>query len=297
MRMFKSGRSGARFLLKSASVLALGAVALPVLAQEAAVEEDAQVQLDTVIVTGEKRPENVQTVPVAISAFATEQLDARGIVSVQDLQATVPGLTISENIQAGTAKITMRGIGSENFSAGGDPGVPLHVNGHYSQFTSYVLRDMIDVERVEVQRGPQGTLYGRNAIGGNINIITKRPTENLEVLLSADIGNYDKRLLQGVLSGPLSEAVRGRLVVSDERRDGYVENLSGGEDLDSSHYTSVRGALEIDLSDNLEAYLNGYWFEDKGAHAVRVTSDYPSSAAYFGGLITGWSMGLVLIRR
>ena len=115
----------------------------------------------------------------------------------------------------------------DNILLGGDPGVPIHIDGHYIQDPSYVLRDFLDVERVEVLRGPQGTLYGRNAAGGSINIITKRPTESFEASLSADVGNYDKRLLQAVISGPFTDKLRGRFAIADEDRDGYVENLSG----------------------------------------------------------------------
>ena len=243
----------------------------------------AQRALDEIIVTAEKREQNLQDVPVAISAFSADMLEARGISTPQDLQLSVPGLSISENIQAGTAKVTMRGIGSENFSSGGDPGVPLHVNGHYSQFTAYMLRDMLDVERIEVQRGPQGTLYGRNAVGGNVNIITKRPTEEFEGLISGDVGSYSKRQIQAVVSGPLSDGLRGRLVVSDEDRDGYVENLGSGKDLETSDYTSVRGALEFDLTEDIQVYLNAYQFDDSGVHAVRLTSDYPTASTFSGG--------------
>ena len=244
----------------------------------------AQNVLDEIIVTSEKREQNVQDVPVAISAFSADMLESRGISTAQDLQLSVPGLTISENIQAGTAKVTMRGIGSENFGSGGDPGVPLHVNGHYSQFTAHMLRDMVDVDRVEVQRGPQGTLYGRNALGGNVNIITKRPTEDFEGLIRGDVGNYGKKQFQAVVSGPFSESLRGRLVVSDESRDGYVENIgSAGQDLETSDYTSIRGVLEIDLTENVQAYLNAYSFDDSGVHAVRMISDYPTTATFFGG--------------
>jgi len=243
----------------------------------------AQNVLDEIIVTSEKREQNVQDVPVAISAFSAGMLEARGIVTAQDLQFVVPGLTIGEDFR-GPAKVTIRGVSSENPFPGGDPGVPVHINGHYTQNPAYVLRDMLDVERVEVLRGPQGTLYGRNAIGGNINIITKRPTDTVEGTVSANIGNYEKHLVQGVVSGPLSDTLRARLAVSDDKRDGYVRNVGvQGDDRQTSDYTSVRGALEYDLTDNTQLYLNAYYFKDKGNSGQRLISEYPLDATLFGG--------------
>jgi len=184
----------------------------------------------------------------------------------------------------GPVKVTIRGIGTENTRAGGDPGVPIHINGHYMQNTAYILRDMLDVERVEVLRGPQGTLYGRNAIGGNINIITKRPTEEFEGSVGIEVGNYEKRLVQAVVSGPLSDRLRSRLAISDDKRDGYVENVGNpGDDRETSDYTSIRGALEYDLTDDIQIYFNAYYFDDVGNPAQRLLRDYPTGPTLFGG--------------
>ncbi len=238
--------------------------------------------LEEVIVTAEKREQNLQEVPVAISAFTANMMEARGIVTPQDLQFSVPGLSIGEqNNTGGTAKATIRGVGSENYQPGGDPGVPLHINGHYTQSTAYVFRDMIDVERVEVQRGPQGTLYGRNAVGGNINVITKRPAEEFEGSIGLDVGDYNKRQIQAVVSGPLSDSLRGRLVVADAERDGFVEELGIGDDRQSVDYTSIRGALEFDVTDNIQVYLNAYHFDDTGnSYVRRIDTTKPDTVAF-----------------
>ncbi len=229
--------------------------------------------LEEIIVTAEKRVQNVQDVPVAITAYTSKGLERRGIVTPQDLQFSVPGLSIGEAaLGVFSARVAIRGVGQENSVPGGDPGVPMHVDGHYRQATAYVLRDMFDVERVEVQRGPQGTLYGRNAIGGNINIITKRPSDELEGLLRIDAGNYDKRLLQAVVSGPLSDTVRGRLAISDKKQDGYVKNVGvSAKDLANADYTSIRGAIDADLTEAFSVSLDGYWFDDNGTSATRRT--------------------------
>lgn len=236
--------------------------------------------LEEIIVTAEKRAQDLQEVPVAISAFTSEGLEMRGISNPQDLQQSVPGLSIGEQTNlGGGAKVTLRGVGSENFGPGGDPGVPVHINGHYTQATAYIFRDMIDIERVEVQRGPQGTLYGRNAVGGNINLITKRPSEEFEGSVGFELGNYNRRAANAVISGPLSDYARGRLVAAGAVRDGFVEELGAGDDRDSVDYSSVRGALEIDLTDKLQVYINGYYFDDTGNTYTRRIDRDPNNAA------------------
>ena len=275
-------RKHSLFAASSLAVVALLSAA-PAYAQTAAqdAEADAPVEgIDVIIVTSQKREQNVQSVPVAISVFSGEMLEARGITTPQELQQSVPSLSIGEQTNlGGGARATMRGIGSENYGPGGDPGVPIHINGHYTQSTAYVFRDMIDVERVEVQRGPQGTLYGRNAIGGNVNIITRRPTDEFEGYVGFEMGNYNRRMVQGYVSGPLTSGVRGRFVAARALRDGFVEELGVGKDRDSIDYLSLRGSLEIDLADNFEAYINGYYFNDNGDNYTRRIDRDPNNVS------------------
>ncbi|MGX4675638.1 TonB-dependent receptor domain-containing protein [SAR92 clade bacterium H246] len=248
----------------------------------------AQGVLDEILVTAQKREQSLQDVPLAITAFDAGVLAAKGIDSAADLQFSVPGLTVGGTI-FGSAKATLRGVGSANLFPGGDPGVPIHADGHYIQSTAYLLRDFLDIERVEILRGPQGTLYGRNAIGGSINIITKRPTSEFEAKAGVDFGNYNKRLFRGVVSGPLSENIRGRIAFSDENRDGFVENISpiGEQDLENSDYTSVRGSIEIDVTNNIQALISGYHYEDDGNTTVsRFLSEYPTGS--LGPFVNYW---------
>ena len=244
---------------------------------EAATEQG---RIDEIVVTAQKREQSLQDTPLSISAITASSLEARGIESGIDLQFSVPGLSLGES-NTGPAQITVRGIGMENIFLGGDPGVPIHINGHYIQDTSYILQDFLDIERIEVLRGPQGTLYGRNAIGGNINVITKRPTEEFEAFASLDFGNYSKRLAQISVSGSVAEKFRARIAVSDENRAGYVENIStvGGDNFKDSDYTSIRGVVEYDVTDTLMVAMSGYYFEDFGNNVVaRRVTDNPTSS-------------------
>lgn len=255
-------------LAASASTLAIGCFFVhgaqaQEVSQEASQRSEGRGSVEVVIVTADKRAEDVQDVPTAITALTAEALEVRGIETPEDLQLSTPGLVISQQL-GGAAQTSIRGITTENVYPGGDPGVPIHINGHYTQSTAYVFRDFLDIERIEVQRGPQGTLYGRNAIGGNVNIITKRPTDYFEGMFSTTAGNYDRRLLQGVLSGPISDSVRARIAVSDETRDGYVKDIGFDTYRSASDYTSLRGAVEVDLASNLTALINAYYYTDEG---------------------------------
>jgi iron complex outermembrane receptor protein len=257
-------------------------LASPAIAQSADGQGSSSGGIEEIIVTAQKREQNIQDVPVAISAFSADMLEVRGIASPQDLQQAVPNLSIGEQTNlGGGAKVTLRGVGSENYGPGGDPGVPIHINGHYTQSTAYVFRDMIDVERVEVQRGPQGTLYGRNAIGGNVNLITRRPTKEFEASAAIEVGNYNRRMAQAVISGPITGGIRARVVAAKAVRDGFVEELGIGKDRDSVDYVSLRGSLEVDLAPNFQAYINGYYFKDNGNNYTRRIDRDPNNTANF----------------
>ena len=143
-----------------------------------AVQEASAAVIEEVVVTAQKRSESTQDVPIAIAAYGERRLEDAGFDQISDLTLTTPSMQVSNF--GPIAYVTMRGIGSENTTAGGDPGVAMHVDGVYmgrpiaSMFTAF------DAERVEILRGPQGTLYGRNATGGSINLITRKPGHEFE---------------------------------------------------------------------------------------------------------------------
>ena len=284
IRVIRNSKSGERNNMKKhntwfgfiASLLS-GLTAVPAHSDEVQPEMFKHGAIEEIVITATKRDTGLQETPVSVTAHNSDALDIRGISSAGDLQLIVPGLVVTDDTSGVSPQIAIRGTSTANTLPGGDPSVPIHINGHYNQATQYVMRDMLDVERVEVLRGPQGTLYGRNAIGGSINVITKRPTDEQEGMLSIDLGNYRKANVQAVLSGPFTDQLRGRLVFSGERRDGYVENISLSADQDdllSSDYRSVRGSLEYDLAENIQLYTSAYRYSDKGDPYVwRTTGD------------------------
>ncbi len=225
--------------------------------------KEASFVLEEIIVTAQKRAQSIQDVPISISAFSSSSLEQRGVNNVSDLQNFVPGLHFGKT-DLGQAVVSLRGISGNYFGIGFDPGVAIHIDGHYLQSSAFMTRDFHDVERTEVLRGPQGTLYGKNVVGGTINIITNKPTDEVEGRLDVEIGNYNQRKIKGVLNMPISNTLKGRIAVVSEDRDGYTKNLTNGERLDASDYTSFRGSLLFTPTENLEILLNGYDYRNSG---------------------------------
>lgn len=229
----------------------------------------AESRIEETIVTAEKRSASVQETAIAITAFAGDELAMRGVDDLQDLQFNVPNLVISPNAQSPVEYAYIRGVGTDQPVAGFDPGVAYHVDGVYIGQPSSIPGDLFDMERVEVLRGPQGTLYGKNTTGGSINVITAAPTDAFEGMLDAMVGNYGRRQVRGVFSGPLaSDAVRGRVSFIADQNDGYQDN-SVGDNGDVIDHWSARGKLAFTLSDDLDITLLMQRFVNEGAQSQK----------------------------
>jgi len=213
-----------------ASLLALGA-AMPAFAQQTqptptpSPEQPAQTGRDVVIITANKREETVQDVAVAVTAITSEAKEELGIISVTDLTNVTPGLSYTP----GNERITLRGIGRQTNGFGADPGVANYNDGVYTAFAVLAGKDPILIDRVEVLRGPQGTLYGRNSIGGAINTISKRPSDNFEIDFVLGASNYEGRKVGLTVSGPITEDIRYRIAGFREQREGVDDNYGSGE--------------------------------------------------------------------
>ncbi|WP_417320177.1 TonB-dependent receptor [Emcibacter sp.] len=289
------GGKGAKYrsalLLSSVAMMSGAGVYFPAVAQEKDTQSE-HMMLEEVVVTATKVEKSVQDIPLSITALTAESMKVRGIENANDLQRVVPGLVVTDSGNTAgngiSSNVAIRGVSTPNSTPGGDPGIPVYIDGHYIQASSFAMRDMLDVQRVEVLRGPQGVLKGRNASGGSIELITNRPTEELEGSFSVDVGNYNRREVRGVLSGPISDRLRVRVAFSDEASDGYVENVSPlapRKDLMYDDSTSIRVSAEYDLADNFEVFLSGYNYKDTGNSTVfMVTGEYDRTSAYFATL-------------
>jgi len=206
-------------------------------------------QLEEVVVTAQKREQSLQDVSMSLSAFTGDALDVRAIEDMADLQFSVP------NLLDDGARIAIRGIGNNAISSTAEGGLGYHFNGVYVNRPQTRSSDYFDIERVEVLRGPQGTLYGRNTTAGVINIISKKPTEELGGDLSLILGNYDTVKARGAINIPLTDNVRQRFAGSYNKRDGYNENIYNGNDVDGRDSYELRSSTAFDFGDNTTADL------------------------------------------
>ena len=201
--------------------------------------------LDEIIVSASRRDESLQDVPVAVTAFSAETIGARELASVSDLQMQTPGLNYAHVVGAG--QITMRGVGSDLYTINAEPGVAMYLNDIYLSRTFLSQASMLGLERVEVLRGPQGTLYGRNTSGGAIKFVTKRPSNEFEAKASAQIGAYEQRVAELNASGPIiADVLRVRAGAYWENHEGWTTNLVDGEKLSGQNILSLATTLDFD---------------------------------------------------
>ena len=231
-------RSAAGILLRLPFILGLVVPALFTNVNAQTIEE--------VIVTAQKRAESMQDISVSVTAFNQDSLDRQGVGDIWDIVNKVPTM----NLQAPNGVVWgfMRGTGNSNPTAGGDSSLTFHYDGIYMTFPTAALVDMWDVERVEILRGPQGTLYGRNATGGSINIIPKRPTDELDMAADITAGSDSLIRFRGAFNPPKTGALSTRIAASYINRDGYQNNLEPGfdnTDEDDSWMVRIMSGLEL----------------------------------------------------
>jgi len=231
-----------------------------VFAANVAAQETEQFTLEEITVTARKREETLQNVPVSITAFSGEGLENRGITSLAAINNFTPNLELNNGRPDGggsTASAYIRGVGQSDYLFPNDPGVGLYVDGVYYARTIGGMLALIDVERVEVLRGPQGTLYGKNTIGGAIKIVTKKPTGELGGKVKVDVGNRDQ--IDGLISlnFPLSDKIAGRIQAASQNRDGYVTRIADDLDLGNINKDMLRADFAIDTSENFSVMLSG----------------------------------------
>ncbi|MCJ9427791.1 TonB-dependent receptor [Kordiimonas marina] len=211
------------------------------------------VELEEITVTAQKRVQTSQSVGAAITAVNSNAIERTNFNNIEDLQVMVPNLQIGESF--GFAQVMIRGVGTDNPFAGGDPSVAMHIDGVVVGQSSAQFGSLFDVERIEVLRGPQGTLYGRNATGGSINVITNKPTEETTGYARLTGGNYSLVKFEGAVGGSLSKTLMGRIAVRYVNRGGYGKNIADGSDIDDANQFSVRGQLLWKPSDDVSLRL------------------------------------------
>jgi iron complex outermembrane receptor protein len=237
-----------------------------------ALAEDDSLALETVIVTATKQAIALDSTPAAISAITADDLGPGGIREIRDLAIAVPNLSVGD--QFGVNRTFIRGIGMTSIDLGADGAVAFLQDGAMIPRPSAQLAGFYDLEQVEVLRGPQGTLYGRGATAGVVNMITKKPTDELDGYASLTLGNHAAYTFEGAVGGGLiGDVLQGRIAAKLDRRDGYGRNLATNDDIDDRDAQAFRGSLRINASDSVTIDLIGDYFKE---------DDYNYAFHYFG---------------
>jgi len=210
-------------------------------------------QIDEIIVTAEKREQSLREVPISIVAFDVEKLEQAGIDEIEDLGANIPNLFVNNfNSEASTIRLFIRGVGQNDVSVTQDPSVGLYMDGVYVGSGIGAGSELVDLERIEVLRGPQGTLYGRNTTGGAVNMITAKPVPGeFHSKVDFTAGNFDRLKLRGNVNIPLGDTAAIKLSALKSERDGVVRNLGPGADFGEEDRVAYRGDLRWNIQNNI----------------------------------------------
>jgi len=227
----------------------------------------ASSMIEEVVVTAQKREQSLQDVGISVTAFSGEQLSEFGMIGTRDLQSHTPGLIVTGFGASATSTFTLRGSGQHDFADHHEAPVAMYVDDAYLSSMGAGGFSMFDVNRVEVLRGPQGTLYGRNATGGLIHLITNDPTRESEAFMELQYGEYDMMRVEGAVSGPLSESLSGRVSFLRNLADGFIDNKVGKDTYDQDDF-AIRSKLLFEPSQDLSFLLTAQWSEgDNGPNS------------------------------
>ncbi|MCB2114512.1 MAG: TonB-dependent receptor [Parvularculaceae bacterium] len=215
-------------------------------------------EIETIVVTARKKEESIRETPISITAFSGDTLQRTGVTDIADVALRTPSLSYGDFGDEKLSPVSLRGIVADSGSAGADPAIGVYLDEVFLGQGVGATIDLYDLERVEVLRGPQGALFGRNTIGGVISFTTARPTEEFEAKAQFEYGNFNHLRAAGVVSGAIAPGVvSGRVSIVTDSRDGIADNLVLGRDVNSENSWSTRGQLLFNLSDNAEWLVSG----------------------------------------
>ncbi len=262
-------------------------LATPAIAQTAS--EDGPSEGD-IVVTAQKREENLQEVPLAISVIGGEQISNSGALTLENAQYLVPSLNFRKSGTTLNQALFLRGVGTINFSIAAEPSVAAVLDGVVLSRAGEGFTDLFDVERIEVLRGPQGTLFGKNASAGVVSIVTKRPTDKFEGIVEATVAEGGEYRGRATINLPMGDAVRSRFTGFYGEYDGNISNITTGNKVNGYKHYGVRGAIEADLGDAITLTLRGDWRkadDDCCAEIIGTTPTNAAAAALAGTSING----------
>jgi iron complex outermembrane receptor protein len=264
------------------------AIGLAALLADTAAAADGKPQprrLEEVVVTAQKQIESAQEVPLALTAIQGDSLESHGITNFNDLTKASPSLTVTQSDNPNNNTLALRGIGTYSFSQGVESSVAVILDDVALARQAQVFNsDLIDVERIEVLRGPQSTLYGKSSSAGVVNIVTKAPSATPEAVLQTSVTDDREWRVSGSVSGPLADAVRGRLTAYANERKGNIENLHTGHDLNGSESRGVRAKLAADISPDLDILFIADYSNTWANCCAYTYREVPAGARFFGAV-------------
>lgn len=247
---------------------------------------DSSLALEEVVVTARKREESVQDTPIAVSAFTGEGLELRGVTDIASLDNFSPNLVLNRspsNSGVTSAAVYIRGIGQNDFVPVIDPGVGIYVDGVYLGRSVGGVMDLLDIERVEVLRGPQGTLFGKNTIGGAVSLTSKLPNEEFSGKADVKVGTDDRLNVRGTLNIPLSDNFFTRISLASFQQDGHVERVFDGKDLGDDDTIAAKVSARWIVNDDIDINFSfDYTRDDENGPALVTTGIEPINSGLFG---------------
>ncbi|WP_420140857.1 TonB-dependent receptor [Sphingomonas sp.] len=245
----------------------------PALAQASGGEEG----IPDVVVTAERRPDEAQNIGIALSVIDGDTLAARGVTSVNQLQFQTPSLEVIPAFGGGQPQFKLRGVGFEDYAANNTPTVGIYVDEVAYPVPAMTQSVLFDVARVEVLRGPQGTLYGRNTTGGAINFITRRPTDTFSAGIEGEYGRFDQTKVEGFVSGPLTDTLKVRLSGVTEQGGGFQRNRATGQPLGDADRLYGRALVDWAPTAGVDLLFNLHGGRDKSeATGLYLFRDFPT---------------------
>jgi iron complex outermembrane receptor protein len=239
-------------------------------------------ELEETLVTAQKRSESSQDVPLAVTAISSDMIEQLNITQTQDLIKLTPSLTVGIGDNKQNSSFRLRGVGTDVYSIGVEQSVAVVIDDVSTVQAGQSIGNLVDIERIEVLRGPQSTLFGKSASAGVLSIVTKAPSEELEASVELTLTDDDEQRVLGSISGPISDSLGYRLTGHWSDRDGFVNNLTINDDVNGEKSKGLRGKLQWDASDNVQAVLNIYYSEDESTCCALTWLDLDPDAQVFG---------------
>ena len=245
---------------KKANFLLQAAISSALLPSAVIAQAEKPFALEEVLVTAQKRSERLIEVPISISTVSAEAINQSGIKELKEMGDLTPNLQISQSSDF-SSRITIRGVGADSRNIGFDSRVGVYLDGVYMGQSPAANQGLVDLEQVEVLRGPQGTLFGKNTVAGAINLISKKPGDEFEGSVGVNVGNYNNRELQGSVNIPLTQDTSVKVYANKTTRDGYVKNINNGDEANERDVQSGRMHLRSSLTPALEMNFSADYLE------------------------------------